>query len=337
MADLRIGILGVGGIASVHMQRLQNQQNVVITALCDANKENLESSGKALAKVKRFTDYKSFLNKQYIDAVYICIPPFAHCGQVEYAASQKIDIFLEKPIALDMVRAESMAKAIQSNGVICQVGYHMRFGKAVQEFLRLKGEGRTGKPTLLDGFYRCNSLHAPWWRMEAKSGGQLFEQVIHLYDLAMFLFGTPKTVMSMMANLCHTAVEDYTIEDTSASLITFEGGAIASITASNCAVPGKWESGFTVVCERMVGEFKDANHATFTFTDGTEPHQVVVESGDDLKELESLAFIEAVRGRLESACPIEQGLRSLLLVDSLKRSAKAGRLMSYGLHEETVG
>ena len=66
-----------------------------------------------------------------------------------------------------------------------------------------------------------------WWRDRKKSGGQMIEQVIHLYDLATHFLGKPKSVSALTANLCHKKSKGYSSEDTSASIISFVGGAMA--------------------------------------------------------------------------------------------------------------
>ncbi len=323
--QVRVGFLGLGGIGSVHIQRLLKDERVHITALCDRDPKMVQEKV-SLTGAAGFTSWKEMIDAELIDALYVCLPPFAHDGAEEYAAARGIHLFLEKPIALTLEKARVIVKAVQEGNVISQVGYHMRFGTAVNRFLSLMSAGRTGRLTLFDGYYRCNSLHAPWWRDADRSGGQIFEQVIHLYDLALLFMGQARQVTASAANLCHASTPGYSAEDTSSSLITFRDGGIASISASNCAVPGRWASGFTLVCERMVAEFTDHNRAVFTFTDEEPVRVMSIESDSDAKEAEDRAFIDAVTGAGEQLCPVTEGYRSLDLVSLVRTSAERGGL-----------
>ena len=130
---LSIGILGTGFMGNMHAQRLMKQDDVVVTAVCGetiAMAEELKSNlkvGDAIA----FGNFDEMLATSQLDALYICLPPYAHSGQEEKAAERGIHLFLEKPIAYNITQAESIVAAIEKAGVVSQVGYHMRFRKAV--------------------------------------------------------------------------------------------------------------------------------------------------------------------------------------------------------------
>lgn len=316
-------MLGAGYIGQVHARNLVKISGVEIVAICDpAGADGMLGIVPGTPKV--FEDFKQMLSQSTFDVLYVSLPPFAHNGQVEEAAAKGIHIFIEKPIALDTQKAAMMVAAIRKAGVVSQVGYHMRFGGAVQELQKMVSSGVAGTPTLFDGRYECNSLHSPWWRDRSKSGGQVFEQIIHIYDLAMLFLGAPETVVGFAANLCHKEEASYTVEDTSASAIRFQNGAMANISGSNCAVPMNWIGSFTVVCKNVTAYFKDANNAEFVLTGGTDPDrkQIMCEGDPYFKETE--AFIAAVCGEGPAQVDIEQGFKSLRLVEAVMQSADRG-------------
>jgi predicted dehydrogenase len=316
---LQIGILGAGYIGGVHAKALSSIEGVRIAAICSTPKETADSLADALSHYAPtiYDDFDAMLLNESLDALYVCLPPFAHAGQVEKAAAQGIHLFIEKPLGLTSVQARAMAKAVNTAGVIGQVGYHMRFGTAVEQLKAKIQSGEAGIPTLFDAIYACNSLHGSWWRQKEKSGGQVLEQAIHLYDMALYLLGTPRSVSGHIENLCHTDVPNYTIEDTSASLIRFESGAIATIAASNCAVPMEWSSRFTVVCGTMTAVFTDENHAVFIHTNGDETKQETICGSVNPYLQESKAFIEAIRTGLPSLASLDDGALGVQVVESV--------------------
>jgi len=198
----------------------------------------------------------------------------------------------------------------------------MRFGGAVRRLKTMIDNGDAGTPTLFDGRYECNALHGPWWRRRTGSGGQIFEQAIHLYDLALHLFGMPQSVSGHAANLCHRQVPGYTIEDTSVSAIRFKNGALAAIAGSNCAVPMEWNGFATVICEKVTARFTSPNNAEFVFTGASPVRRKNIVSDSDPYREETKAFIAAVHGEAKPAAVIEEGLAGLRMVDAVLQSSK---------------
>ena len=326
MKLVKVGILGTGNIARSHAGNLARINNVEIAALCDIDMFKIQSFMSSIpgCTAKCFTEFGAMLDECDLDALYVCLPPFAHCGQVEEAAKKGIHIFIEKPIALTLERGANMVKHVKEAGVKSHVGFHMRFGSAVKRLKSLIESGDAGLPTLFDGRYECNALHSPWWRRRDKSGGQVFEQVIHVYDLAQNFLGIADTVTGFTGNLCHSDISDYTVEDTSVASIRFRSGALASVSGSNCAVPKHWNIFMTVVFKNLTAYFSNPNKAEFIFTGGEAPKSELFEEDCDSRFEESQAFISALRGMDQPLCTIEEGFRSLVLVDGVVRSAAEG-------------
>jgi predicted dehydrogenase len=324
----RVGILGCGGIAGAHAANLSKHPRVELVAFCDvdasrAAKFNNEHAG---GKATEFTDHAQMFDKAKLDAVWICLPPFTHNGQLEAAAQRGIHIFVEKPISLDMKRAESMVAAVKKSGVRSLVGFMNRFGGAIE---RVKGDidsGRAGKPGLIQIRYFAHSLHAPWWREKAKSGGQIVEQIIHSYDITRHLFGPVKSIFTYATNQFHQNVERYTSEDLSASVIMFQNGATATVTGCNGAIPNKWINDYRVVTEFLTAEFTDSNNAVIYDTrDRENVVKLTVETSRHLFRWESDDLFDAIEKGRETRCPIEDGARTQRLVLAAGESAAKGQ------------
>ena len=207
---VRVAMLGMGNMGVNHLNELRKMEDVEIGALCSLPAQPALAYNEANAThYPVYEDFDQMLAQTPIDALFVCLPPFAHQGQIEKAAAKGIHIFTEKPLALDIARGESIADSVKHAGVYSQMGYHMRFGAAVRKLRMLMEAGETGRPTLFSANYECNSLHVDWWRDRRKSGGQIFEQIIHLYDLAAYVMGKPDSVTGYIANICHQDVPGY--------------------------------------------------------------------------------------------------------------------------------
>lgn len=114
---IRIGFLGTGIAASWHLENLVTMEGVEIAALCDT------APGKARETASRYggqpyTIYEEMLDTERLDALYICLPPFAHAEQEVPAAERGIHLLVEKPVALDPAQGRRVAEAIARAGVI---------------------------------------------------------------------------------------------------------------------------------------------------------------------------------------------------------------------------
>lgn len=311
----------------MHMQVLARMNEVQLVSFCDivedrAKEFNLKYAG---GNAKVYNDFSRMLERENLDIVYICLPPFAHSNEVELAAEKGIHVFIEKPIALNMDKAESMVAAARRRSIKTQVGFQLRFGTAVEIFKNMVENREAGQIGLFLAKYYCNSLHSPWWRDKSKSGGQVVEQIIHLYDLSRFMVGEPRSVYCEMDNLFHREVEGYTSEDVSTTIIRFKNGSLGSISATNFAIPNRWLHEFDIVASSLTAHFTDANNAIFTKTDRHWEEGLTVSSEKNLHEAVALDLLNAVKNNVPTRVPIEEGARSLNLVLSIRKSAEEGK------------
>lgn len=325
MGGMRFALLGTGAMALLHGRSLLGEPETRITALCGTSVEKARALGEKLGiEAACYDAFGRMLEAGGFDALVIAIPPYAHDGQFEAAAARGIPICVEKPVALDSERAHSMVAAARDAGIVTEVGYQMQGLPSVARLRAACRSGEAGRPTLFQGRYFANHLHKPWWRDLRRSGGQVLEQAIHVYNLATTFCGRAVAVSGFLENLCHREIEDYTVEDTSAGLIHFENGAIATVSASNCAIPMRWEAAFTLVCEHLTAELRPGTGGVFIRTaDGQAEEATVSERPQDGESM-MRHFVKRLRGEAEPWAPIEAAAHDLEIALAVKRSAAAG-------------
>ncbi len=331
MSPLRTAILGCGGFARRHARLISElPAEAQLVAFCDRNQDRAESYAADFTdgRAAIFTDHHRLIDEAQLDLLVICLPPYGHGDEVAYAASRGVHIFIEKPIALTSVQAWEMVEAVESAGVVTQVGFMFRFGAAVARLKQLIDSGEAGPVGLMTARYFCNSLHAGWWRERHKSGGQLVEQVIHMVDLMRYLLGDASTVYSLQRNLFHQETPNYTVEDVSGTVFGFANGGIGTISATNGAIPGQWINDYRVVTRNVTAEFADANNATLLHTaeaaSGGDLRTEIVASEEDVYRLEMLDLFEAISEGRPAMIPMREGARSLDLALAATRSAETG-------------
>jgi predicted dehydrogenase len=332
---LRIGFLGTGWIASTYAKALRQLPQVRIVALCNhhVEKANAFNANHAEGAATCYDNFERMLASESLDALYVCIPPGAHNGEAELAAGRGIHLMLEKPIALTLARAESIAAAVTKAGVKCQIGFHMRHTAPVRKLKAMLSDGSAGRPLMLQGWFFANALFPKWWRDPNLGGGQLIEQSIHIYDMARHLLGTPDIITAFAGNLAHQRFPDYQVDDASASTVHFQSGAIASICASNCADPTAGSVGFNVFCEKVSVAFRSPTDAVFTYHGGkpseeiSDKSQVIHEpitGGPGPYDELSRNFVAAICDGEALRSNVTDGLESLRLVLAAAESSRLG-------------
>ena len=134
MKPIRVGIIGTGHIASIaHIPSLISLEDVNITALCDANKENLLRTAKRYGLRTTYLDHKEMLKRENLDCVFCLTSPIAHAEIVMDCLESQIDIFCEKPLAWTIQEAKDIIKASEKSGCWVQVGYNRRFMPVYKE------------------------------------------------------------------------------------------------------------------------------------------------------------------------------------------------------------
>ncbi len=314
---MRVGFVGAGSMSLQHAKRLAKGDQAEVVAVCHPRPERAAKFVEAQPRsVQVYTDGEAMFDREKLDALYLCIPPYAHTGLAEQAAARGIHLFLEKPLALEWEAARRMTEAAEQAGVVTQVGFQFRFREGVQALKRLLESGEAGRPTLFSGRYWTNMDGNSWWRDRSRSGGQLIEQLIHLYDLAGHFLGEADLARTTgyVANLCHKGRPDYTIEDTSVGVQVMRNGGVSVITGSNNALAGHYIGDFRVVCERALLDYHSTGQGWVkadrsTLHVGGECRGEWEETGDATLALND-DFITAIREGRPAAIPIREGLRA---------------------------
>lgn len=318
---LRVGLLGTGGIGARHADAVAKLPGLRLVACCGRDQQKAEDFSRPRGAAA-YDDFSAMLAHERLDLLVVALPPFAHEGQVEEAARAGVNLLVEKPIALDLARAQSMVDA--TGDVVAACGFMYRFGGAVARWDQLRNAGATGRIAHFSGSFHCNALHAPWWRDRSKSGGQMVEQLIHIVDLARSNLGMPRSVFASATRFGHAELPDYSAEDISAMILTYDNGAVATLHASNLAIPGRWAKSWQIIGERMTGQFSDWNMGEITPTNPVASPQTIAATIDPfLAQLEDIETA-ITSGRLPRV-PLQDGLDSLLIVLAARQSADEKR------------
>ena len=317
MDKVKLGFIGTGGMAGAHMRNLKdNFEDVEFSAMCDISEDRAKQRAEEFGG-NAYADYRVMYDKEDLDAVYICTPPFAHGEQERIACEQGIAMFIEKPIHSELEPAIIINEDIERSGVITSVGYHWRYGGNAQN----AKEMLDAQPQILGalGYWIGGMPGTPWWRVRAESGGQHVEQTTHIFDLARFLVGSDgKTVHGVAASGSMEDIENYDIDDISMVNIEFKNGAVANIVSS-CAMEGFGRVHLEVFTRGLVVTVGGANEVN----KGGETESLSNAGGQDRDRV----FIDAVKSGDSSKIlsPYSDALETLRIMLAASTSFRTGK------------
>ena len=285
MSRVKIGVVGCGGIAALHMEHLRRREDVDLVGCCDVDAERAEMLA-ARYDVPVFKNSLALYDDTRPEAVYITVPPEAHGAVETEAAARGIHLFIEKPIALELQTARHIGAEIRKAGVLCSVGYCFRYCDSIHAAHQLlKGKA----VSLVSGACHGGMPGAHWWRKRARSGGQIVEQTTHLVDLVRYLCGPIAEVHAMAARGCMSQVADYDVDDSTVLTMRLKTGAIACIS-STCVMRYSGRTFIEIVTPELAVTF-DGDVARVH-----EDHRIVEHhNASDMYANETDAFIRALQ------------------------------------------
>jgi predicted dehydrogenase len=311
-----VALIGAGAVAERHARVLSALDDVEIVAVADPEVGRAPRLADAYG-ARAYADHESMLAAEDVDAVYVCVPPFAH-GEPERAVlAAGLPMFVEKPLAGDLATAVEIAARVERAGVVTATGYHWRCLDTVQAARELLD----GHPARLVQASWLDKVPPPaWWLRHELSGGQLVEQTTHTLDLMRVLAGEVVEVFAVGARTEWSDRPDADIDDVTAAALRFASGAVGSVVSS-CLPAAKHRAGVEIVADGLVLELSETE-LVVSAGDGREVRRPQI----DAKVQVDRDFIDAVRGGPDrSRAPYREALRTHALACALTRSSRTGR------------
>lgn len=182
---VRIGVIGVGRIGSMHAELLARQvPGAEVTRVTDAHAPAAQAVGARL-RVPAAASIEELLAAPDVDAVAICTSTDTHADLIVAAAEAGKAIFCEKPVSLDLAEVDRALAAVHAAGVPFQIGFNRRFDPAHAAVARAVAEGEVGEVQIV----RITSRDPapPPLDYVRTSGGIFLDMTIHDFDMARFV------------------------------------------------------------------------------------------------------------------------------------------------------
>ena len=255
-----------------------------------------------------------------LDALYICVPPFAHGDPERAAIAAGLPFFVEKPVSLDLATAEEIARSVGTAGLVTAVGYHWRYLDTVDE---VRGLLAHNPARLLSGYWLDSTPPPQWWWHEDQSGGQMVEQTTHLIDLARYLCGEVTRVSGLAGHTDRADFPGLDVPTVSTASLLFAGGAIANFAAT-CLLGWNHRVGLHLFGDRLAVEITDHD----LMVDVGRGRPVRGAEGDPVWR-EDRDFIDAVQGKENRIrCPYREALATQRVTLAIGEAARSGQTIA---------
>ena len=213
MDKVRVGVVGVGHLGSIHAKIYKEIPDCTLAAVCDIDKGRLGQITSELG-VPGYLDYKDLFDK--VDAVSIATPTKLHYRITEEFLKRHKDVLVEKPFTTSVKEAEALVKIAAKNKTILQVGHIERFNSAFAATKKIIAQPK---------FIECHRLAQFTGR--SLDVGVVLDLMIHDIDIVLGLVGSSiKKIESVGINVLTQ------FEDIANTRISFKNGCIANLTAS---------------------------------------------------------------------------------------------------------
>lgn len=349
---IKIAVIGCGGICEhAHMPGYANMDNVEIVALCDIKLDRAKKLAEKYNVPAVYEDYNEVLNIPDLDAIDICTPNYLHSIIAVKALEKGLNVFCEKPDAINAAEAEKMKKAAIDSGKMLMVMRNNRYMPISSFMKKYIEEGKMGRIYAARcGWQRRRGIPGKggWFTTKEQSGGgPLIDLGVHMIDLTMWLMGNPKPVAVTGCTYTEFANSDvsdsdnskfgdknangtFDVEDLAMGFIRFDNGACMQIEFS-------WAS--NIEKEKRFFELRGSTSGCAWDSVGqklkifTEEYGKTVdylpninnEAGTPIHEANLRHFVDCLFNGTEPMFVPQQGVNMVKILEAMYKSAQEGR------------
>lgn len=345
---MKYALIGCGRISPNHIAAAQKNK-LDIVAVCDVIEENMESLLTVFnlksEGIKCYTDYKEMLKNEDVDLIAIATESGLHAEIALYCINKKINVIIEKPIAMNMKDARAICEAAKVNDVVVCANHQNRFNKSIQKIHEAMVKKQFGKLFHATAHVRWNRNQgyydqAKWRGTWSNDGGCLMNQCIHNADLLRWMMGDEiDEIMAYTDNMNHDYIQ---AEDLGLAIIKFKNGSYGLFEGTVNVYPKNLEE--TLYIFGSKGTVKAGGKSVNIIEEWNFANQY--EDSETVKELYSenpenvygfghnplyADVVNAIRNHTKPLVDAEAGTRALELVLAIYLSASTGKAVKLPL------
>ena len=233
MREIRVGMIGSGFIANVHLDALKHIHGARAVAIASIDEKSRKKLARKHRIPKEYGNWKDILKDKEVDVVIIGLPNYLHASVTIEAAKHGKHVICEKPLALTLEEADRMIEACEKAGVILGYAEELCF---VPKFVHAKEIADSGAIGNVFFVKQCEEHAGPYseWFFKAHTagGGILMDMGCHSIEYCRYVMNKKK-VKSVYAEMGTYLHKDITkLEDHVIITLEFEDGTRAFCESS---------------------------------------------------------------------------------------------------------
>ncbi|MCZ4097142.1 Gfo/Idh/MocA family oxidoreductase [Streptomyces sp. So13.3] len=324
---MRMGLLGAGRIGAFHAVALRAHPDVGELLVADAD------PGRAAEVAARTgataADSVDAVFTSGVDAVVIASATAAHATLIERAARAGLPVFCEKPIAVDLAGTVAALRSVEAAGTTLQMGFQRRFDAG---YLAAREAVRSGRLGRLHTVRAVTSDPAPPPADYIPLSGGLYRDcLIHDFDILRWVTG--REILEVYATGANGGADFFRTAgdaDTAATLLTLEGGVLATATATRYNGAGYDVRMELAGTDDQIAVGVDARTPVTSVEPGAAssvpaPWPGFLERFAPAYRAELDTFVRVARGESANPCPGREALRALLVAEACEVSRRERR------------
>ena len=343
--SLKIGMVGLGFISTMHLDGYAKCPEVEVVAFCDIIVERAEKAaarcGAAGARV--YSDYKKMFAEEKLDAVSVCTENCLHAEIAIAALDAGFHVFCEKPMAITGNEADAMVAAAKKNCRKLSVGYQLRFSHESQLLRKEVMSGRLGKIYYAEAT-TLRRRGVPTWGVflnKAKQGGgPLIDTGTHIVDLTLWTMNDYSPIVSAIGrtydelipmggfnNGGHWDIDRFEVEDSAFGTVTLASGAMIVVKAAWACNIKEMNINDTLLLGVNGGA--DLHNDSLTFNGESNDRLWLntpepMTTKDSMYDREIFAWIKCIVEDTEPVVKCEQAAQVVKVLEAIYTSARNG-------------
>lgn len=241
MSDkVRIGIIGVGQIGKVHIERYKEVPEAEIVAVSDLREDEVRRVAQENGIPSAYTDYRELLARDDITSVDVCLHNRLHAPMTIVALEAGKNVYCEKPMSWLYADAKRMVQAARDTGRLLHIQLSTLYEPEARAAKRIIQDGHLGE------IYYAKSSHyrrrgrpyvdgygtAQFVQKQTSGGGTMLDMAVYHISRMLWLLGNPGVIS--VSGSTYQKLENmypdrrdsgkYNVEELGMALVRLEGG-----------------------------------------------------------------------------------------------------------------
>ena len=324
MATLKIGIIGLGGIARSHCDAIATLDNAEVVAVADLFEEKRRQYMEKYDIPRGYPTHTELLEDDEIDAVAVVLGHQLHHRLSVDACHAGKHVLVEKPMALSLEQCDDMIDAAASNNVKLMVGHTPHFSGILLKMKEILDSGRLGPLMTIVSYSSKNWTYAnraPQYRSRFHGGGMWVTNGVHVVDRLTWLMASQAvSVSASIGTRAHYQAAD----DTATALIRYKNG-LAGVAVSIGFADGAPIFDTQVICANGTLRIGGGRQPFLELGQGNEWQDIPYDDPPAVMHYEWKSFVDSIEQDIEPPTSGEWSRHIMEILFAAESSAISGR------------